>query len=115
MLTRREVVDFAFLLLAYEDRFDLVEPFLDRLHRERFDDEMRPWVGWDEENQRTNHHYMPFNDSRLVIYHFGPDLDDSTPEQQEDFRNELRARVKRLAAMSRTFLNGIKLIIFLMV
>jgi hypothetical protein len=48
---------------------------------------------------------MPFNDSRLVDYFGGHH--DSTPEQQEQSRAELRSRVERLAAMARNNLKDL--------
>src|SRR5688572_8865538 len=100
ILKRKEVVDFAFAHLVYEGRFDLLIPLMRRLLQEGLGDEIRSWAEWDEERCRSNYHYMPFNDSRLVIYHFGGP-DDSTPEQQEELRAELRSRVKHLAAIVR--------------
>jgi hypothetical protein len=100
ILTRKEVVDSAFAYLVYEGRFDLLIPLMKRLLQEGLGGEIRSWAEWDEEHSRSNYHYMPFNDSRLVIYHFG-DPDDSTPEQQEELRAELRSRVKHMAAMVR--------------
>ncbi len=46
---------------------------------------------------------MLFRDSRLIISHFGRP-DDSTPEQQEALRRDIRSRVKRLAAEIRSLL-----------
>jgi hypothetical protein len=106
ILSGREVVDSAFARLAYEGRFDLFVPLMKRLLQEGLGDEIRSWAEWDEERSSGNFLYMPFNDSRLVIYHFGG-YNDSTPEQQEELRVELRSRVKHLAAMVRSHLNNL--------
>lgn len=83
----------------------MVIPLMRRLSEEGLEDEIKSWAEWDEETGRSNFHYMPFNDSRLVIYHFGGPYD-STPEQQAELRAELRSRVKQLAATIQSHLNG---------
>jgi hypothetical protein len=77
-----------------------------RLLQKGLGDEIKSWAEWDEERSSRNFHYMPFNDVRLVIYHFGGP-NDSTPEQQEELKVELRSRVKHLAAKVRSHLNDL--------
>jgi hypothetical protein len=89
--------------LAYEGRFDLFIPLMKSLLQKGLTDEVKSWAEWDEGLSSSNYHLMPFNDSRLVIYHFG-DPDDSTIEQREELRDELRSRVKILADMVRELL-----------
>ena len=108
ILLRQEVVDFAFADLAYEGRFDLIISLTKRLLQEGFKNEIRSWADWGEERSNNNSHYFPFNDSRLVIYHFGNPYE-STPEEQEEFRAELKSRVKFIANMVRTKLNDFDL------
>jgi hypothetical protein len=109
ILLRQEVVDFAFAHLVYGDRFDLLVPLMKRLLQEGLGDETRSWVEWDEERSGSNFHYMLFNDSRLVIYHFGSP-DDSTPEQREELRAELRSRVKLLVLQRNEFPHSITML-----
>jgi hypothetical protein len=106
ILLMREVVDFAFAHLAYGGRIDLLVPLMKRLLQEGLGDEIKSWDERDEERSSSNFHYMPFNDSRLVVYHFGGP-NDSTLDQQEELRVELRSRVKHLAALVRSLLNDL--------
>jgi hypothetical protein len=106
ILSRREVVDSAFADLAYDGQFNLLIPLMKSLLQKGLGEEVRSWAEWDEDCSSSNFHYMPFNDSRLVIYHFGGPHD-STPEQQEELRIALRSRVKLLADMVRSNLDDL--------
>jgi hypothetical protein len=111
-LTAEELVDVVLGDLAYQNRYDLVQPITRRLLREVPQAAVAGFVEWDDQRPTSPHRLMVYADSRSVYNHFdvsspGQWEELQTPDGQarvEAYREELRGNVRRVAATVRTVL-----------